>query len=241
MQLALDPIRTGRWCFDETRNALERAGIEVVSGMMAPAGEDYGSLESIRATGGVRPGSTWEENRRAAKENAALADGLGLRLVTMHAGCVPEDEADPLRAVMLGRLREVCAAFADRGVRVAFETGQDSPATMIGVVEELAEFQAGVNYDPANLILYGSADPIEALETLAPWIVQAHIKDAIAAIEPGRWGEEVPVGRGEVDWARFFTIVRERLPGIDLVIEREAGGRRILDVAEGARLVQRLR
>lgn len=241
VQLALDPIRRGEWNERETAEALRAADIAIVSGMMAPAGEDYSTLESIRRTGGVRPEATWDENLDAAAANAALARRLGIGLVTLHAGCVPEDPGNKLRRAMLRRLREVCAVFGVEGVRVAFETGQDAPSTMIGVLESLYELRVGVNFDPANMILYGSADPIEALRALSPWVAQAHIKDATPTGMPGMWGEEVPAGSGAVDWPRFFGAIRERLPGIDLVIEREAGEHRIEDVVQGVHLVRRLR
>ncbi|MBL0920907.1 MAG: sugar phosphate isomerase/epimerase [Phycisphaerales bacterium] len=239
VQLALDPLRVGAWDERATRAALEAAEVSIVSGMMAPANEDYSTLESIRATGGLFPDATWEQNLEAAAANAALARRLGLSLVTLHAGWTPEDPS--ARRVVLRRLRAACAAFAEQGVRVAFETGQDPPASMIGVLEELREFETGVNFDPANMILYGSADPIEALRALAPWVLQAHVKDARPAPAPGEWGEEVAAGEGAVDWPRFFGVVRERLPAIDLAIERESGDRRAEDVEQGARLVRRLR
>lgn len=241
VQLALDPIRKGQWNEQETLEALRAADIAIVSGMMAPAGEDYSALESIRETGGLRPEATWDENLDAAAANAALARRLDIGLVTLHAGCVPDEPKSPLRRSMLRRLREVCAVFGVEGVRVAFETGQDAPSTMIGVLESLYELRVGVNFDPANMILYGSADPIDALRALAPWVVQAHIKDAKPTGVPGTWGEEVPAGGGAVDWPRFFGAIRERLPGIDLVIEREAGEQRIEDVTQGVHLVRRLR
>ncbi len=241
VQLALDPIRRNEWDEVEVREALDEEGIAILSGMMAMEGEDYSTLESIRATGGVRPAETAERNLEAAKENAAIAQRMGLSLVTFHAGCVPEDAADPLHDAMLTRLRDICGAFGDEGVSVAFETGQDSPATLIGVLDALDDLGVGVNFDPANMLLYGSADPIEALRQLAKWVKQAHIKDAKRSAAPGQWGEEVAAGKGEVDWPRFFEALRERAPGVDLVIERESGESRVEDVALGLQLVRRLR
>lgn len=242
VQLALDPIRLGLdgWGERETVEALDRAGVSIVSGMMAPAREDYSTLETIRASGGLRPDDTWEENRRAAHDNAALASRLGVPLVTLHAGCVPDDATDPLRATALARLREACSAFASRGVRVAFETGQDAPGAMLDLLRDLSDLEVGVNFDPANMILYGSAEPMAALTDLAPHVRQVHLKDAIASGTPGRWGTEVPAGSGQVPWDRFFAFMRERLPGVTIVIEREAGENRVEDVRAGAALARRV-
>ncbi len=233
VQLALDPIRRGEWKEDAARKALADAGIAILSGMMAPAGEDYSTLGTIEATGGLRPDATWPENRRAAEENAAIAQRLGLSLVTLHAGCVPSD-----RDAFVSRLREVCGLFASLGVRIAFETGQESALAMAGLVQELRDLRVGVNFDPGNVILYGRGDPIEAMRALTPRIAQCHMKDAKASREGGEWGEEVCAGMGEVEWSDFFELLRGITPSVDLVIEREAGGSRVEDVRAAAEIAR---
>ena len=87
------------------------------------------------------------------------------------------------------------------------------------------------------MILSGMGDPVQALERLAPHVLQIHVKDAIASDAKGEWGAEVPVGTGQVKWPAFFAIVRDRLPGFPLVIEREAGTERVADVRLAAKLV----
>jgi L-ribulose-5-phosphate 3-epimerase len=87
-----------------------------------------------------------------------------------------------------------------------------------------------VNFDPANMLLYGSGDPIEALRLLVPFVKQVHVKDATKSPKPGVWGEEVPVGTGEVNWKAFFKTLREGGFDGDLIIEREAGDNRVGDI-----------
>jgi sugar phosphate isomerase/epimerase len=239
VQLALDPLRTGAWPADDARAMLFGAGVTLVSGMMATRGEDYATLESIRRTGGLRPVEHWEENRAAASANARRAARRGLALVTLHAGFLPE-ELGRERTKLVSRLREVVDRFADEGVDVAFETGQETATTLVGVLEELDRPRAGVNFDPANMLLYGMGEPLEALDLLAPWVRQIHVKDARRAAEPGVWGLEVPVGEGEVDWSRFFGLVRAHDLACDLVIEREAGADRATDIRAAKRLVEAL-
>lgn len=237
VQLALDPIRTGLWPLDETRRRLEDAGIRILSGMMAMKGEDYSTLESIRATGGVRPDSTWPDNLDAAHANADLAARLGLHLVTFHAGFLPHEPRDPLRVVMIDRLHRLADVFARRGVRVAFETGQESAQTLLGVLTQL-QGRCGVNFDPANMVLYGMGDPVEALRTLGPHVLQVHVKDATPSPVPGRWGTETVVGLGAVDWPSFFSVLRQVAPDANLVIEREAGPSRVDDVRHAVAFVE---
>ncbi len=245
VQIALDPIRDGRWSEAETVDALARGGIEIASGMMAMKGEDYSTLESIRRTGGVRSDEHWSENLEAAGANAELARRLGVGLVTFHAGFLPHDPASPLRAEMLERLRDIADEFAQRGVRIALETGQESAATLLGVLAELATVSGvrgaasvGVNFDPANMILYGMGDPVAALRDLAAHVAQVHIKDAVPARAPGSWGEEVTAGTGAVDWEEFFGVLCRSLPGVDLMIEREAREDRVNDIRAAASLLR---
>src|SRR5690606_17069173 len=121
----------------------------------------------------------------------------------------------------------IARVYADRGVRVALETGQETADTLAELLDELGDTGVGVNFDPANMILYGMGDPVEALRRLAPWVRQAHIKDAVAAERPGEWGREVVVGEGEVDWAGFCATLRAAGLGVGLAIERETGEPRV--------------
>jgi L-ribulose-5-phosphate 3-epimerase len=243
LQLALDPLRTGAWSVGDTVEALAAAGLCVRSGMMTMAGEDYSSFESIRRTGGVGLDERWPENLAAARANAELAWRLRLPLVSFHAGFLPERSEDtgrpePRRAVLLDRLRALVDVFAERGVAVGFETGQESAATLLDALQDLQRPAAGVNFDPANLLLYGMDDPVAALQQLLPHVRQVHIKDARRPRSAGEWGEEVPVGTGEVDWDAFLARLVAGAPGVDLMIEREAGQDRIGDVRVARDLVR---
>ena len=230
VQLALEPIRCGDWDEVETFERLGEAGICVLSGMMEMAGEDYSSIGSIAQTGGVRPDSTWPTNEAAGRQIAEIAARRGIGLVTFHAGFIPHGEGDSIRTVMLIRLGILAAVFGQAGVRMGFETGQESVRSLEAVLDELECFDIGVNFDPANLILYGSGEPVEALRRLAPRVVQVHIKDARPSVVADEWGEEVVVGTGAVDWDGVFEILRSKRPGVDLLVEREAGDSRVADI-----------
>jgi sugar phosphate isomerase/epimerase len=237
VQLALDPLRVGSWDASRTVEALGSAGVALESGMLQTHGEDYASLSAIAKTGGLRPDGTWSRNLEAARANARLARRLGLELVTFHAGFLPEEPGDPERAKLIARLRTFCEVFADQGVRLGFETGQETAQTLAGVLGDLDHPAAGVNFDPANMILYGMGDPVAALRTLRDHVRQIHVKDALPSRAPGEWGSEVRVGTGRVDWPAFFGVAREL--GVAFVIEREAGEERVADVVAARALVER--
>jgi len=249
VQLALDPIRLGAWNVEETAAALEGEGIVIASGMMGMEGEDYSTLDSIARSGGVRRAETWAANRAAAAENADIASALGIGLVTFHAGFLPpsgREVGGAERGEMVDRLRHLAKTFAAQGVRVGLETGQESAERLGEVLNELDALlperaRVGVNFDPANMVLYGMGEPVAALEALMPRVVQVHIKDAVETVRPGEWGREVEVGTGSVHWPDFLRALVAAGwnvdEGIDLVIEREAGERRIEDVCAAARVL----
>ena len=235
VQLALVPVVDDP-AFRSAIDELRGAGIEILSGMLAMVGEDYSTLQTIAQTGGVRSDLHWGRNLDRAFAVADLAASAGISLVTFHAGFLPHERNDPLRKKMLDRLRTIADCFVARGTAVAFETGQESATTLMEALEELDRPAVGVNFDPANMILYGMGDPIEAIERLAPRVRQVHIKDALPTETTGTWGREVPVGMGAVKWREFLA----RASGVDLVIEREGGSCRDEDILKARDLVRTL-
>jgi len=240
VQLALDPLRDQPSIWGETAALLRQNGIEIVSGMFGTAGEDYSSLESIRRTGGLVPDSTWAENWDNAQANAVLAETLGLRLVTFHAGFLPHDESDPEFEKLHHRLRLVADLFAARGIDLACETGQETAEALKAFLEKLGRANVGVNFDPANMILYDKGNPIAALRTLGRWVRQCHVKDALRTSTPGTWGQEVPAGTGQVHWPEFFSVLREIGFAGECCIEREAGDQRVSDIVTARKMIQSL-
>ncbi len=106
------------------------------------------------------------------------------------------------------------------------------------MLEKLNKKNVGVNFDPANMLLYDKGNPVAAARALGPWIRQVHIKDARRTAHPDSWGDEVPAGTGEVDWPAFFTALREVNFTGNLVIEREAGNQRVEDIRRAKALVE---
>lgn len=219
---------------------LKQAGIEIVSGMFGCVGEDYSTLDTIRMTGGIAPDATWEQNWKNIQVTASLARQLGLTLVTFHAGFLPHDPADPNFARLKQRLAQTADAFHSAGITLGLETGQETADVLSQFLTQLAKPNVGVNFDPANMLLYDKGNPIEALRQLAPWIRQVHIKDARRTKTPGTWGDEVVAGTGEVDWPAFFQALGEIGFQGNLCIEREAGSQRVEDIRTARELVERL-
>jgi sugar phosphate isomerase/epimerase len=241
LQIALDPIREnpgGAWT--DFAGLCSRKGVTCVSGMLGTVGEDYSTLESIRRTGGVVPDATWPDSWRNIQADAGLAQRLGLKLVTFHAGFLPHEPNDPTFAKLQSRVRQVADLFASRGIGLGLETGQEPAETLAAFVKGLDRANVGVNLDPANLLLYDKGDPVAAVRTLGPWLRQCHVKDAVRTKVPGTWGEEVPVGKGQVDWKAFFPALKEAGFTGSLCIEREAGSQRVADIRSALEYVERV-
>jgi len=237
VQLDLDPLRENAAVWGQTPGVLADAGITVVSGMFRTVGEDYTTLETIRRTGGLVPDETWQANRENLQQTVRIARQLGLEIVMTHAGFLPHDPGDPAFGKMIGRMREVARLFADNGLTLCCETGQESAASLVAFLDHLGEPNVAVNFDPANMLLYNNGDPIAALRTLGPRVKSCHIKDAIVTQVPGTWGEEVPVGTGQVDWSAFFAAMKEIKFAGYFCFEREAGNQRLADIAAGHEFV----
>jgi L-ribulose-5-phosphate 3-epimerase len=231
-QLAFDPVRKGGAWTDGVAK-LKDLGVTVVSGMFEAVGEDYSTLESIKVTGGVVPDATWPETFKNFRVMVAMAQEAGLDHVTFHAGFLPHDPKDPDYKKLADRLTMVADLFADHGLTCCLETGQEKAVDLRAFLQQLGRPNVGVNFDPANLILYGNGDPIAGLETLLPHVVSCHIKDATATKVPGTWGTEVVVGTGEVDWPAFFKTINKGGFKGSLALEREAGDQRVADLKAG--------
>lgn len=239
-QIDLDPLRENPTVWDGMPKLLGDAGISLVSGMFRTVGEDYSTLETIRETGGLVPDATWRENWRNLQVTVTNARKLGLDIVMTHAGFLPHEPEDPNFEKMIDRMRQVARLFADHGLTLCCETGQESAESLVSFLDHLGEPNVAVNFDPANMLLYHNGDPITALCTIGSRVKTCHVKDAIVTSVPGNWGEEVPVGTGQVDWPAFFQTMADIGYQGHLSFECEAGNQRAADIASGKSFVERL-
>ena len=239
VQLALDPLRTAPKVWGDTEKILRKNGVTVISGMVTCIGEDYSTLDSIRVTGGIAPDATWKQNLKNFTACATIAKKMGLRLVTFHAGFLPPEETHPTFAKMLQRLETVADIFMGQNILLGLETGQETAQELAALLHKLNHPNIGVNFDPGNMILYDKGDPVKALHTLAPWVRQVHIKDARRTRVPGTWGQEVPVGTGDMDWRAFFSTFKHVIFNVNLAIEREYGDNRVADIRTARRVIEK--
>jgi sugar phosphate isomerase/epimerase len=210
-------------------DAVQAQGWTLSATMVAFPQEDYSTLDSIRRTGGIAPDECWDSNRRLFSEAVRITSELGVKVLSMHLGFIDHRDRAYGR-MMRERTTHLADVAGGRGIGLLLETGQETAADLRDFLESLDHPALGINFDPANMILYGQGDPLEAVAVLSPWIRHVHVKDALRTAVPGTWGTEVRWGDGQVGSRAFL----DRLKGIGfqgtLAIERESGESRIGDI-----------
>ena len=224
---------------DRLPEVARAAGFDLCGAMLGFPGEDYTTPDSIRRTGGF--GNPADRPARLERLAWALdrTRALGLTDLTLHAGFLPEPN-DRDRKPFLDTLGKVSALAQARGVTIAFETGQETAELLRRTLDELKCSNLKVNFDPANVLLYDKGDPLRAVEILGPDIRSVHVKDANRPTTPGVWGEEVPLGRGQVGIPAFVRTLKKVGYRGPLCIEREVGDQegRIRDIAHGIQVLR---
>jgi sugar phosphate isomerase/epimerase len=224
---------------DRLPEVARAAGFHMTGAMLGFPGEDYTTPQTIQRTGGFGDPATRPERLDRLRWALDRTRALGLSDLTLHAGFIP-DPGRPERKAFLDTIARVGDLARSQGVTVAFETGQETADLLRLTLDELKSPNLKVNFDPANMLLYDKGDPLRAVEVLGPDIRSVHVKDANRPKTPGTWGEEVPLGRGQVNIREFIkTLLKVGYRG-PLCIEREVGTQeeRLADIAHGHRYLQ---
>jgi sugar phosphate isomerase/epimerase len=226
---------------DDMPRAARQSGLKMTGAMLGFPGEDYTTPQTIQATGGFGDPTLRPERLDRLAWALERTVSLGLTDLMLHAGFLPEP-GSPDRRPFLDTLAKAGQMAADKGITLAFETGQETADLLRQTLDDLKAPNLKVNFDPANMLLYDMGDPIRAVEILGPDIRSVHVKDARRPTVKGAWGEEVPLGEGEVDIPRFVRALQAAGYTGPLVVEREVGDQpsRIRDIARGLELLRSL-
>lgn len=154
-------------------------------------------------------------------DGADFACKLGITDVVTHMGFIPENPNDPNFNTFCVAVRTVAEHLKKNGQYLLFETGQETPVTMLRCFEKVGTDNLGINLDTANLILYGKANPVDALDVFGKYVRNLHAKDGRYPVNGHDLGLETPIGQGKVDFYRVFQGLRELGYQGDVIIERE--------------------
>jgi sugar phosphate isomerase/epimerase len=144
--------------------------------------------------------------------------------VQTHCGFIPETASDPLYGEAVKAIHEVGLHCKQNGQTFLYETGQETPVTLLRAITDVGLDNQGVGLDTANLILYGKGNPVDALDVIGKYVRSVHAKDGLFPTDPKRLGKEVAIGQGKVDFPRVFARLRELGYQGAITIEREISG-----------------
>jgi sugar phosphate isomerase/epimerase len=215
-----------------------------VTAVCSYVGEDYADIPTVQRTVGLVPRNTRAERIKRTKDVSDVARKLAIDSVACHIGFVPEEPDHPEYAGIRDVAREVCDHCAENGQSFTLETGQEPAKVLLRFIEDVNRPNLKINFDPANMILYGTGDPVEALEVLGSHVVSVHCKDGDwpPIDKPEALGVERPLGDGSVGIPRFIAKLKEiGYRGI-LSVEREEqdAAKRAADIRKAIALLKRL-
>ncbi len=201
---------------------LKELGIRITVVFGGFDGESYADIPAVVRTVGLVPPETRAVRLMEMKEISDFARLLGVDAVGLHIGFVPHDNCDPTYREAVDVTRQLCDHCQANGQNLHLETGQEAADTLVRYICDVDRDNLFINFDPANMILYGSGEPIAALRKVGRWVRSVHCKDAKWAARPGLdWGAEVPLGEGDVGMEQFLRTLNEIGYTGPLTIERE--------------------
>lgn len=225
------------------KNKFQNADIKITVVFCGFEGESYADIPTVKATVGLVPKSTRVERLEEAKKISDFASLLQVDAVGMHIGFIPKDETDADYQELVDLTKSFCKYCAHNNQRVHLETGQETAEILYAFLQNVNCDNLAVNFDPANMILYGSGEPLSALELVGDYVKSVHCKDAIWAKKPKvEWGTETPLGEGDVNFRKFLTTLKKINYSGPLTIEREISGTtQLQDIAKGVELLNNLK
>lgn len=225
----------------ETKKACADYGVEVSALWTGTPGPHAWNFTEGSTTIGLVPPEYREMRVAALLQGAEFAVKLGVPDIITHAGFIPENPNDPLYAGTIEALRKVALRAKELGLHFLFETGQETPVTLLRAMTDIGTGNVGVNLDPANLLMYGKANPVDALDLIGSYVRGVHAKDGEYPTDPASLGVEKPMGEGRVN----FPVLVPKLKSFGyegaLTIEREIGGdQQITDIKRAISILEPL-
>src|SRR5437764_8845537 len=206
------------------RQALEKHQIEATSLVVGGPGKEVWDFYQGPLTIGLVPRETRAARIAHIKKASDFAKQCGIQAVQTHCGFIPENPNDPVYKETIVAMKEVVGYCKNNGQNFRYETGQETPITLVRAIQDVGLDNQGVNFDLANLILYGKANPVDAIELLGPYVHGIHAKDGLFPTDPRNLGKEVPIGQGKVDFPRVIRRLKEMNYQGAITIEREISG-----------------
>jgi sugar phosphate isomerase/epimerase len=226
----------------QLKAAADANGVTVTTLWAALAGPAVWNFIEGPITIGLVPPEHRAERVETLKQAAKVASAIGVQSITTHAGFIPEFPGDPLYVQTVEALKDVVGVCQQEGVEFWFETGQETPITLLRTIQDIGLPNLGINLDPANLLMYGKANPVDALDVFGQWVRGTHCKDGEYPTDGRSLGAEKAMGEGRVN----FPVLVPKLKSLGykghLTIEREiAGDKQVEDIKRAMAILEPLR
>ena len=225
----------------KVREETNRLGIKISTFWCGWPGPKVWDFYEGPITLGLTPSEYRYARSEALMKGSDFAKLLGVDQMATHVGFIPENPLDPAYAAMVAILKDIVGHCEKNGQKFLFETGQETPITLLRLMEDLGKKNVGVNLDPANLLLYGKANPVDALDILGPYVLDVHAKDGEYPVNGKSLGEEKALGQGKVNFPCFIFRLKEMGYDGPITIEREISGeQQKKDILEAIKLLEPL-
>jgi sugar phosphate isomerase/epimerase len=223
------------------RHSLDKHKIEATSLVVGGPGKEVWDFYGGPLTIGLVPRETRAARVAHMKKASDFAKLAAIPAVQSHCGFIPENPNDSVYKETVEAMRDVATYCKRNGQNFRYETGQETPITLIRAIQDAGVDNQGINFDLANLIMYGKANPVDAIELIGPYVQGIHAKDGVWPTNPRELGEEVPIGKGKVDFPRLIVRLKELNYGGAVTIEREVSGpEQVKDVREAKTYLEEL-
>lgn len=213
---------------DKVNAAAEHHKVDITAFWCGWEGPRVWGFYDGQLTLGLVPEAFRFERVKMLQEGIRFAAMIHVKDVATHVGYMPENPYDPNYAGVLVCLKELVKQCKENGQNFLFETGQETPVTLKRAIQdiekELGKGNVGINLDPANLVMYGKANPVDALEVFGEYVMGIHGKDGKYPTDGHMLGDEVPLGQGKVNYPAFVAKLKEIGYAGDITIEREISG-----------------
>jgi len=209
---------------EEVNNACKKYGVKISTVWAGWSGPSEWNFYEGPITLGLVPAPYRDTRISELKSGSDFAKLLDVENVATHMGFLPENPNTEEYRLTVCAIRDVAEHCKRNGQYLLFETGQETPVTLLRTIEDIATGNLGINLDPANLIMYGKANPVDALDVFGKYVKDVHAKDGMYPTDGRKLGKEVPLGEGKVNIKALVKRLKEVGYDGPLTIEREISG-----------------